>query len=118
MDFCRGTGHLRFMRSFFWKLLLDNFLGFAEKTYHGTKQPKTRPTEFVGAIMDGSDKLPLFVIGKSKRPRAFKSVTVPVEYTANKKAWMTGALFKDWMKKLHRRMRFEGRHIALLVTIA
>ena len=38
-----------------------------------------------------------------------------MEYTANKKTWMTGALFEDWMKKLDRRMRLEGRHIALLV---
>ena len=67
-----------------------------------------------GCNMDDSDKLPLFVIGKNKRPGAFKNVTVPVEYTANKKAWMTGALFEDWMKKLDKRMRFEGQHIALL----
>ena len=67
---------------------------------HGTKQPKTRITIFVGANMDGSDKLPLIVIGKSKKPRAFKNVTLPVEHTANKKAWMTGALFEDLMRKL------------------
>ena len=28
---------------------------------------------------------------------------------------MTGASFKDWMRKLDRRMRLEGRHIALFV---
>ena len=99
----------------FWKLLPDNSLGFSEKTYHMTKQPKTRITVLVGANMDGSDKLPLFVIGKSKRPRVFKNVTVPVEYTTNEKAWMTRALFEDWIKKLDGRMRLEGRHIALLV---
>ena len=69
----------------------------------------------MGANINGSDKLPLVVIGKRKRPRAFKNVTVPVEYTANKKAWMKGALFEDWMRKLDWRMRLEGRHIALFV---
>ena len=49
------------------------------------------------------------------RPRAFKNVTVLVEYTAKKRAWMTGALFEEWIRKLNRRMRLEGRHIALLV---
>ena len=58
--------------------------------------------------MDGSIKLPLFVIGKSKKLRAFKNVTVPVKYTAKKKAWMTGALFEDRMRKLDRRMRLES----------
>ena len=50
--------------------------------------------------MNGSDKLPLFVIGKSKRSLCLQNVTVPVEYTSNKKAWMIGALFEDWMRKL------------------
>ena len=86
--------------SLFWKLFSENSLGFVKKTYHGTKQPKTRITVLVGANMDGSDKLPLFVIGKSKRPRAFKNVTVPVKYTANKKTWMTEELVENWMRKL------------------
>ena len=42
-------------------------------------------------------------------------MSLPVEYTTNKKAWMTRALFEDWMKKLDRRMRLESRQIALLV---
>lgn len=42
--------------------------------------------------MDGSEKLPLFVIGKSLKPRCFKNATIPVDYTANSKAWMTGKL--------------------------
>ena len=61
-----------------WKLLPDNSLGFARKTYHGTKQPKTGITVLVGANIYGSDKLLLFVIGNSKRPRAFKNFTVPM----------------------------------------
>ena len=42
-----------------------NSLGFARKSHHGNKQPKVRIPLLVGANMDGSDKLPLFVIGKS-----------------------------------------------------
>ena len=94
----------------FWKLFSDNSLGFTGKTYYGTKNSKSRITVLVGANMDGSVKLSSFVIGKSKRPRVFKNVTVPVEYTANKKTWMTRALFEDWMRKLDKRMRLEGRH--------
>lgn len=100
----------------FWRLLPDNSLGFKGTVYHGSKQPKTRITVLVAANMDGSEKLPLFVIGKSAKPRAFKNLSkVPVDYTSNKKAWMTGAIFEDWCRKLDRRMRLEGRKIALLV---
>ena len=72
--------------SLFWELYPNNSLGFAEKTYHETKQTKTRITVLLGANMNWSDKLLLSFIGKSKRPRFFKNVIVPVEYTANKKA--------------------------------
>lgn len=56
----------------FWMMLPENSLGFAGQAHHGKKQPKTRVTVLVGANMDGSDKLPLLIIGKSMKPRAFK----------------------------------------------
>jgi hypothetical protein len=40
--------------------------------------------------MSGSEKLPLLVIGRSAKPRCFKNANVPVQYEANKKAWMNG----------------------------
>jgi len=40
------------------------------------------------------EKNKLFVIGKSKQPRCFKGVkALPVEYSANKNAWMTQEIF-------------------------
>ncbi|XP_071497446.1 tigger transposable element-derived protein 4-like [Diadema antillarum] len=98
----------------FWQMLPEKSLGFQGTTYHGGKQQKTRVTVLVCANMDGSDKLPLFVIGKSKRPRAFKNVKkLPVAYESNKKAWMTGALFEAWLRKLDGKM--EGRKIAMVI---
>jgi hypothetical protein len=44
--------------------------------------------------MTGTDKKRFFVIGKSQTPRCFKNVKkLPVEYAANKKAWMTSDIF-------------------------
>ena len=43
--------------------------------------------------MSGTEKLPLLVIGKSAKPRAFKNKELPVSYKSNKKAWMTGRIF-------------------------
>ena len=47
-------------------------------------------TVLIGSNASGTEKLPLFVIGKSAKPRCFKNARLPVEYAANKKAWMTG----------------------------
>lgn len=60
------------------------------------KKSKNRITILVGANMSGSEKCPLFVIGKSSRPRCFKNATIPVEYAANPKAWMRSKLFVVW----------------------
>ena len=46
--------------------------------------------------MDGSHKMELLVIGKSKNPHAFKRVSkVPVNYTASASSWMTTEIFKE-----------------------
>jgi len=43
------------------------------------------------------EKHKLMVIGN---PRCFKGVkTLPVDYKANKSAWMTAVIFKDWLIK-------------------
>ncbi|XP_072173833.1 tigger transposable element-derived protein 4-like [Diadema setosum] len=99
----------------FWQMLPEKSLCFLGTTFHGGKQQNTRVTVLVCANMDGSNKLPLFVVGKSKRPPAFKNVkNLPVAYKANKKAWMTGALFEEWLRKLDGKM--EGRKIAMVIN--
>ncbi|GFO19324.1 tigger transposable element-derived protein 4-like [Plakobranchus ocellatus] len=40
---------------------------------------------------------------------------LPVEYTANKKAWMTGAIFENWLRKLDRKFLLQGRSIAMVM---
>ncbi|XP_041369493.1 tigger transposable element-derived protein 4-like [Gigantopelta aegis] len=66
--------------------------------------------------MDGSDKLPLFVIGKSAKPRCFRGVkSLPTEYESNKKAWMTGEMFSRWLVRLDKKMQRNGRKIAMIV---
>jgi hypothetical protein len=58
--------------------------------------------------MTGTDKFKLLVIGKSQKPRCFKNVKfLPVQYFANKKAWMTSVLFETWLLKLDARLKAE-----------
>uniref|UniRef100_A0A1B6M052 DDE-1 domain-containing protein n=1 Tax=Graphocephala atropunctata TaxID=36148 RepID=A0A1B6M052_9HEMI len=65
----------------------------------GTKLAKDRITIALCSNANGSHKMPLFVIGKSKKPRAFKNInmaSLPVYYRNQKSAWMDSALFKEW----------------------
>ena len=76
----------------------------------GGKKSKDRITVLVGANMTGTEKLPLLVIGKSKKPRCFKGATAPLDYTANAKAWMTGGIV------LHCHRAFIDLHVLLIIS--
>lgn len=70
-----------------------------EKNAPGFKISKERLTVLACSNAAGNHKLPLMVIGKSAKPRAFKNLNVnslPVSYRNSKKAWMTSQLFKEW----------------------
>ncbi|VVC36588.1 DDE superfamily endonuclease domain [Cinara cedri] len=52
------------------------------------------------------EKKKLLVVGKSKQPRCFKGVkALPVDYSANKNAWMTQEIFSQWLIKSKIRTR-------------
>jgi len=71
---------------------------------------------FVAANMTGTEKRPLFVIGKSAKPQCFKNVKcLPVRYVANKKAWMTTVLYKKMLREWNKELRKGNRKILLLV---
>ena len=92
------------------------------KTYHfkgencsGGKRSKVRLTGMAAGSATG-EKLPMFVIGKSKRPRCFKNVkSLPCQYTAQKKSWMDSQIFEDWVRKIDQKLRTDGRKIALII---
>ncbi|GFS52135.1 jerky protein homolog-like [Trichonephila clavipes] len=71
-----------------------------EKSAPGYKMSKDRVTLMACSNAFGNHKLPLMVIGKSAKPRAFKNVnmkSLPVYYRSQKKkAWMNAMLFKEW----------------------
>lgn len=98
----------------FWKLSPANTLAFKTEKCHGGKCAKDRVTVVVGASMMG-EKIPLLIIGKSERPRAFRNKHVPLDYMSNRKAWMTSAIFETYIRKIEKRMASAGRHIAMIV---
>nr|XP_032514790.1 tigger transposable element-derived protein 4-like [Danaus plexippus plexippus] len=62
--------------------------------------------------MSGTDKLPLLIIGKSKRHRCFKGVkTLPVDYANNTKAWTIKSECSDGHRNIKRARVTEFPHI-------
>lgn len=75
----------------------------SEKYAPGFKMQKQRITALVCANASGTNRLPLLLIGKSKKPRCFKGINIkalPVNYYAQKSAWMTQAIFIDWFQNV------------------
>ena len=100
----------------FFKCLPDKTLDFKGAICTGGKKAKDRLTVLVAANMSGKEKLPLFDIGKTAKPRCFNNVkSLPVDYAANKKAWMTSDLFVSWLRKLDKKYLLQGRSIAMIV---
>ena len=67
------------------------------------------------AKMNG-DKLPMFIIGKSQKPRCFKNIKkLPCGYRSQKKSWMDSTLFEKWVRELDCRFEKESRKVALIV---
>jgi hypothetical protein len=86
----------------------------------GIKTSKERITVLLACSAAG-EKLKPLVIGKAENPRCFRGVdktSLPVTYRANKKAWMTSALFKEWLERLNGTMKLQQRSILLFIDNA
>ena len=92
------------------------------KTFHfkkekctGGKHSKVRLTGMAAGNAKG-ERLPMFVIGKSKNPRCFKGIkSFPCRYRSQPKSWMCSELFEEWVRELDRSFGSKKRKIALIV---
>ncbi|XP_052873545.1 tigger transposable element-derived protein 4-like [Anopheles cruzii] len=91
------------------------------KHFHGRRckegnLPEQRLTIMCITNMNGSEKLPLLVVGNDKNIKCFNNVDLlPVIYRCNSKSWMTWVLFRDWMLILDRKFAAERRNVLLFV---
>jgi hypothetical protein len=101
----------------FWKMVPDR--GISSRTLPGVKKEKARITIHHACNATGSHKLPMWVIGKHKRPRAFRAAGVKdvealgIKWRYNKKAWMTTEIMVDWLRWFDQQM--SGRKVLLLM---
>ncbi|KAH9102437.1 hypothetical protein AeMF1_020972 [Aphanomyces euteiches] len=87
----------------------------------GLKKDKTRITVALAANCSGSDKLPLFFIGKAARPRCFGNKSAEqlrFIYRFNRKAWMTITIFSEWISKFNAMMATMDRSVLLVLDNA
>lgn len=104
----------------FFRGLPDHTLAQRGAQCKGGKQAKERLTVLLFCSATG-EKFKLLVIGKSENPRAFKNIDkskLPVIYAANRKAWMTGAIFEKTLEAFNAHMRKRNRRVCLLMDQA
>ncbi|CAN6662371.1 hypothetical protein TRVA0_034S00452 [Trichomonascus vanleenenianus] len=104
---CNETG-------FSWKLVPEKS---SSTSIAGSKKDNARMTVHFCCNMDGSDTVPLWVIGTAKKPRAFSAEHVDVRnldvvYRSNNKAWMTSGIFGEWLRWFDSRL---GNRKVLLI---
>lgn len=105
----------------FYNLTPAKTLAVRGSTCHGGKLSKQRLTILLCCNADGSEKCPPLVIGKALNPRCMKTATVrgvrqlPCQYDANKNAWMTAKIFRQWLMCLQGKMAIRNRKILLLL---
>ncbi|XP_055708779.1 jerky protein homolog-like [Phlebotomus papatasi] len=86
----------------YWRKLPNKTLVEKDrKSAPGFKVSKERVTVLACANASGSHKLPLYVIGKSARPRCFRNLQnveeeLGVKYGGQNACWMTKVSFWDW----------------------
>ena len=105
----------------FYECLPNHTMTFKSDDCSGGKRSKVRITLLFCCNMSGSDKRRLLVIGKYSQPRCFKNVEIrhlPVEYVANKKAWMTAEIWNRWLVSFDRSIVAAGRRVLLIVDNA
>lgn len=101
---------------FFFQMLPNTTLALKGDWCHGGKQSKLRITALLCVNKDASDKRVPLVIGKSKKPQCFKNARkLEVQYTPNKKAWISRDIFPDWPREFDKEMKSDGRSVCLLV---
>jgi hypothetical protein len=100
----------------FWKLLPDRTL--ASEQLLGGKLRKERISVVFCCNASGTYKLDPWFIHKRLKPRCFgyqgiKIQTLLLEWRANKKAWIIGKIFKDFLINFNREI--SGRKAVLLI---
>ncbi|XP_074854943.1 tigger transposable element-derived protein 1 [Carettochelys insculpta] len=85
----------------YWKRMPERtYISREEKTVPGFQAAKDRLTLLLGGNAAGDMKMKPLAVYQSETPRALKGYSkecLPVIWRSNKKAWVTGAVFSEWL---------------------
>ena len=82
----------------------------------GGKHSEVRLTR-LAAGNDFEERLPIFVIGKSQKPRCFKGVKhLSCQYRSQLKSWMSSELFEEWVYELDRKYCSDKWKVVLIIN--
>ena len=100
----------------FWKMLPDATL--TDRQLSGGKLEKQRITVNFCCNATGTHKLPPWFIGKAEKPRCFGRAGIHIDklnlqWRNNQKAWMTGRLFREYLRWMDRQV--APRKVVLLI---
>ncbi len=101
----------------FYRTMPSRSLVQKEDDCKGGKKAKDRITALLACSATGEKLRPL-VIGRSDNPQCFRPYeksALPAEYFSNKKAWMTGDIFRQWLHHVNNRMIYQQRKILMFV---
>lgn len=102
---------------YLWKTTPDQSLGTSRHT--GGKKEKARVTAALCCNSTGTDRLPIWYIGKAARPTCFRSARIQnleslgAIWRSNATAWMDHHIMLQWLQAFVNRMR--GRKVLLLI---
>ncbi len=86
----------------YWRMTPSR--GLATQSRPGLKKDKSRVSLVLCVNSTATDRLPIWIIGKAKTPRALRGVNVSTmggEWRANKKAWMNTAVMSEWLQAFY-----------------
>ena len=99
----------------FFRMQPYKSLNLRSEACTGGKHSKICLTAMAAANAMG-DKIPMFVIGKSKSPRCFKGVKhLPCRYRNQNKNWMDSVLFEEWIREMDTKFTKEKKKVALII---
>jgi DDE superfamily endonuclease/Tc5 transposase DNA-binding domain len=88
--------------SLFWRMMPSQ--GLSTQSQAGLKKDKSRISLVFCVNATGTDRLPVWFIGKAKTPCALRNVSVPTmggQWRWNKKAWMNTTVMVEWLQAFY-----------------
>lgn len=100
--------------SLYFNSMPEKMYGFDRKIYNGNNASKERLSVLACTNSDGTEKLRLLVVGKTKNTSYFKNLrSLPVTYATQPLGDITISNFTDWLKSIDEYFQKKNRNIIL-----